>query len=189
MSWVTPPGIACLARSTSDAALGCFARYSSWIVIARSYLWPPGGGVEQLDDPGVDLGTEAVDGRLALARDPVDRARFHAARDELTLDGAGVEQQATVQTFERGDDSVGAPVRGAGHDQVIGGHDAGDLGHERAHAREPGARGAHADLVAAIADRDRHGTGRPGLLALRAQGVGGEEEVVEWEVPLGDGLA
>src|SRR5262245_38314568 len=148
MSWVTPPGIAFRARSASAAAFGCFARYSSWIVIARSYpvgaeppselypSWSPGGGVEELHDPGVDFRAEAVHGRLAPARDPVDGARVHAPRDELPLDGPGVEEQPVMQPLQRGDDAVGAPVRRPRDDEMIRGHDAGDASHQAAHARE-----------------------------------------------------
>ena len=67
--------------------------------------------------------------------------------------------------------SIGAPVRHAGDDEMIAGGDAGDLGAVGHGARDQaGRQPAHADLVAAVADREL----RPGAA---------EEQIVERRRP------
>ena len=57
---------------------------------------------------------------------------------------------------ERAEQRIGAPMRHPGHDQVTRRGDAGDRLAMRDMVGDQGARqGAHPDLVAAVADRDR----------------------------------
>src|SRR5438094_541357 len=137
------------------------------------------------------VGIEPVDGRLPTTRDAVDGAGADAGVDQPPLLGRRVKQRPTGQSRELGHDAVGAPVRHAGHDEMIDGDDRRDAGHERPLLREPRAHAAHADLVAAIAHADGDGLARPrprGSVPTRGAHapVAPAEHLVERAVPVGD---
>src|SRR4029077_8099836 len=97
------------------------------------------------------------------------------------------------------DDAVGAPVRDPGDDEMVHPHDRGDARGETPAFREPRAHGAHADLVAPVADADRRRTitvdratratrvaNRPPARQAGLADPATTKQLVDGRIPLGD---
>ncbi len=90
-----------------------------------------GGDAEEPDERDVDVEAEAVHRGLRPAREAVDGAGLHAGLDQPALRLRSVQQRAPGEPAQRGDDAVRAPVRHAGHHEMIGADHGGDARHER----------------------------------------------------------
>ena len=79
-----------------------------------------GGHAKQAHERHVNVEAERVHGRLTAPREAIDGARRHARLDQPALLLRGVEQGLPGEPAQRRRDAVRAPVRHAGHHEVIG---------------------------------------------------------------------
>src|SRR5438093_6106616 len=107
MSCVMPPGMAARARSVSAAERGCFARYSSWIVM-RSMITLRSRvrrEAQQRHQRRVRVEGQAVHGRLAAPADTVAGAGRDAGGDEPPLVVGRVQERPAGEPAEMRDDA------------------------------------------------------------------------------------